>query len=99
MQDTLVDIVKHHKHFEELKADSQGNPAVATNGRVYRGLDQIASQLKQVRAFLQELETKLQNILALVSPLVVGFSVLLAIQLKTFVLRAAIHGLIAEVFS
>lgn len=67
MQDTLEDVLKHHGLFEESKGGPKGIPAESADGRVSNGLGQIASHLKQVRAFLRELETKLQNILALVS--------------------------------
>lgn len=67
-QDSLTDISTYHEGFKKSR------PAERQESfqRVSLCFDQIASQVKQVKAFLQELEVKLQNILALVWSLFLG---------------------------
>ena len=66
MDDLLSDIVEHHQTFSRARnspdKDTQREDVV-----VCEALSEVSSHLKQVRAFLQELKTKLENILALVS--------------------------------
>ena len=65
MEDALSDIIRqHHQWLTDLR--SNGNEIVAGENLVCYGLDHIASHLRQVKAFLTELKTKLENILALV---------------------------------
>ena len=66
MEDALSDIIRqHHELLMDLR--SNGNEVVARENLVCNGLDDIASHLRQVNAFLIELKTKLENILALVT--------------------------------
>ena len=66
MEDVLSDIVEHHQTFSRTRIppnkDTQRESVV-----VCEALNEVSSHLKQVRAFLQELKAKLENILALVS--------------------------------
>lgn len=61
IQDNLTDIVQIYRNFRDAQHD-----AGPENGSL-SSFDQIATQVKQVKAFRWELEVKLQNILALVS--------------------------------
>ena len=66
MEDALSDIIRqHHQWLMDLM--SNGNEVVAGENLVCNGLNEIASHLRQVKAFLVELKTKLENILALVT--------------------------------
>lgn len=60
-EDIVSDISAHHeKFFQDVGNEAAGQ-------RLSVGLVQIASQLKSVNTFRQELQHKTQNILALVS--------------------------------
>ena len=64
-EETLSDIIRHHDQFlSDVKVE--GLRHVADDNLVCNGLNDITSHLWQVKAFLLELETKLENILALV---------------------------------
>ena len=65
MEETLSDIVKHHKAFMSAM-HTRHNDSEEESSVVSHGLNEIVSHLRQVRAFLQELKAKLENILALV---------------------------------
>ena len=66
MEEALSDIVRHHDKFLS-GVRSEGLRQVEDGGLVCDGLNDIASHLRQVKAFLLELKTKLENILALVN--------------------------------
>ena len=66
MEEALSDIVRHHEKFLS-GVRSEGLRPVADDGLVCNGLNDIASHIRQVKAFLLELKTKLENILALVN--------------------------------
>lgn len=61
-QDTLEDVIKHHKNYQDAFPPQN----ITRNQTKYHYFNQIASHLKQVKTSLQELEVKLQNIMALV---------------------------------
>ncbi len=63
IEDTIAAIGKYHAHVMGVESVE---PSVAFN-YIEQGLFQIASQLKAVQRFEQELEKKIQNSLALVS--------------------------------
>ena len=65
MEDTLSDIIRHHHDWLEDQSSDVNKIAVREN-LVCNGLDEMASQLRQVKAFLVEVKNKLENILALV---------------------------------
>lgn len=65
-EETLSDIIRHHDQFLS-GAKLEGLRPIADDNLVCNGLNEITSHLRQVKAFLLELETKLKNILALVS--------------------------------
>ena len=65
MEEALSDIVQHHDKFLR-GVRSEGLRPIEDDGIVCNGLNDIASHLRQVKAFLLEIKTKLENILALV---------------------------------
>jgi hypothetical protein len=66
-EDIVSDISKHHEQFFKDVPSKSGDTRTLAGQRLSIGLVQIASQLKAVNTFRQELQHKTQNILALVS--------------------------------
>ena len=67
-EDIVADISAHHERFFRSQQGEASDGASSAGQRLCVGLVQIASQLKAVNTFRQELQLKTQNILALVSP-------------------------------
>ena len=89
IEEALLDIVRHHDEFLS-GARSEGFRPVADDNIVCNGLNDVASHLRQVKIFLLELNTKLENILALVNSSLsvwcirgIGLSITIAFQLHS----------------
>ncbi|KAI9732297.1 MAG: hypothetical protein M1834_001504 [Cirrosporium novae-zelandiae] len=65
MQETLLDIIKRHQKYTGMNCLQKCSQEKF--GTMSDDLEHIASHLKQIRAFLQELMDKVQNNLALIA--------------------------------